>query len=84
MAQLALNNVKTTVTEILAFFTNYGKHPNLFNTPRKLLQAVTALEDVKQLKQIHNKIIKDIKYNQKQLEDYINKKKEEISVKKEE
>ena len=50
MAQLALNNIKVTVTKISVFFVNYGRHPNLFNVPRKLLQAVTALKDIKQIK----------------------------------
>ena len=40
---------------------------------------MVALKDIKQIKQIHNKIVKDIKYNQKWLEDYINKKRKKES-----
>ena len=65
MAQLALNNAKIIVTGISAFFINYDRHPNLFNVLRKSPQAVTALEDIKQIKQIYDKIVKDIEYNQK-------------------
>ena len=69
MAQLVLNNIKATATEILVFYTNYGRHPNLFNIPKKSLQAVITLKDVKRLRQIHKEILKNIKYNQKQSED---------------
>ena len=65
MAQLILNNTKATATEFSTFYANYDRYPNLFNTLRKLLQAVAALEDVKQLKQIHEKISKNIEYNQR-------------------
>ena len=65
MAQLALNNAKSTATGISAFFANYGRHPNLFNAPRRSPQAVAALEDVKQMKQIHDEIAKDIVIVQK-------------------
>ena len=37
MAQLALNNTKSTVIGISAFFANYDRYPNLFNIARKLL-----------------------------------------------
>ena len=37
MAQLVLNNTKIIVIEILAFYINYGRYPNLFNTLRKSL-----------------------------------------------
>ena len=50
MAQLALNNAKITMTGFSVFYANYGRYPNLFNILRKSLQAVTALEDIKQLK----------------------------------
>ena len=79
MIQLVLNNARVTVTGILAFFANYGRHPNLFNALRKSLQVVVALEDIKQLKQIHNKIVKDIEYNQKQSKNHINKKRKKKS-----
>ena len=76
---MALNNAKVIVMGILVFFANYGRYLNLFNAPRKSLQAVVALENVKQLKQIHNKIIKDIEYNQKRSESHINKKRKKKS-----
>ena len=65
MAQLALNNTKVTVIDILLFYVNYKRYPNLFNTPRKLLQTVITLKNISQLKHIYKEILKDIKYNQK-------------------
>ena len=50
MAQLALNNMKVTVTGVLVFYTNYGRYPNLFNILRKSSQAVVALKDIKRLR----------------------------------
>ena len=50
MAQLTLNNVTATATEISAFYANYDRHPNLFNIPKKSPQAVAVLENVAELK----------------------------------
>ena len=44
MAELALNNRISTVIRESAFFTNYNKYLNLFNTPRKSPQADIALK----------------------------------------
>ena len=79
MAQLTLNNTKATVTEISVFFANHNRYPNLFNVSRKSPQAVMTLKDVKQLKQIYNEIVKDIKYNQKRSENHINRKRKKKS-----
>ena len=46
-----------------AFYANYGRHPNLFTVSKNSPQAVAALKDTKQLKQLHNKILKNIEYN---------------------
>ena len=74
MAQLVLNNVKIIAIGFSAFYVNYGRYPNLFNILRKSSQAVTVLENVKQLKQIHEKISKNIEYNQRRSGDQVNKK----------
>ena len=63
MTQLALNNIIVIVIEISVFYTNYSRHPNLFNIPKKSLQIVVVLEDVIQLKKVYKKISKNIKYN---------------------
>ena len=63
IAQLALNNIKTTVIGFSVFYVNYDRYPNLFNILRKSLQAVAALKDVKQLKQIYEEILRNIEYN---------------------
>ena len=46
MAQLVLNNRIMTVIEELTFYANFGRHPNLFNIPRKSPQIETALQEV--------------------------------------
>ena len=50
MTQLVLNNATVIVTEISVFYTNYGRHLNLFNILKKSLQIVTVLENIIQLK----------------------------------
>ena len=65
MAQLILNNVKVTVTDILVFYINYERYSNLFNILRKSLQIIIVLENISQLKYIYEEISKNIEYNQK-------------------
>ena len=62
MAQLILNNRTVTATEESAFYTNFDRHPNLFNTLRKSPQATAALQEASQLRNIYKEISKNIKY----------------------
>ena len=64
---------------VSVFYINYDRHPNLFNILRELSQAVTALKDVKDLKQIYKKMLRDIEYNQRQSENQINQKRKKKS-----
>ena len=75
MAELALNNRILTIIKESAFFTNYGRYPNLFNTPRKSPQADTALKKINNLKRIYKELLKNIKYQQKRGEPNAKKKK---------
>ena len=62
MAELALNNRILTIIGESAFYTNYNRHPNLFNTLRKSPQADAALKEISSLKRVHKEFSKDIKY----------------------
>ena len=81
MTQLALNNRKMIIIENSLFYANFGQHLNLFIEPKQSLQAINILQDIKDLRQLCREIIRNIEYNQKRTELYINKrKKEEISA----
>ena len=58
MVKLALNNRESTVTEKLPFYTNFGRHPNLFNMLRESPKADTVMGDDKDLERIYEKMIK--------------------------
>ena len=62
MTQLTLNNRTIIVTEESAFYTNFGRHPNLFNILRKSPQAETILQEINQLKRTYKEISKNIEY----------------------
>ena len=62
MAELALNNRILIIIRESAFYANYGRHPNLFNTPRKFPQADAALKKISNLKRVHKEFLKNIKY----------------------
>ena len=65
MTQIVLNNRTVTVTEELVFYTNFGRHPNLFNISRKSSQTETVLREISQLKNLYKEISKNIEYQQK-------------------
>ena len=65
----------STIIRESAFYANFNRHFNLFNIPRKLLQATVALLEADQLKNIYKEILRNIKYYQKCSKSQINKKK---------
>jgi hypothetical protein len=67
MAQLALNNNTSETTKTTPFYANYGKDPNLFNTPLPNPNAERALKNADQLKTSHQKIYDTITNAQSQL-----------------
>ena len=73
-AELALNNGTSSTTGETPFFANYGRHPNLFNAPRKSPQAEAALREVSGLKRMHEELSKSIEYQQRRNEPNANKK----------
>ena len=75
MAELALNNKILIIIGESAFYTNYNRHPNLFNTPKKSPQIKTILKKISSLKRVYKKLLKNIKYQQKKGESNANKKK---------
>ena len=74
IAELALNNRTLTATGESAFYTNYSRHPNLFNILKKSPQAETALKEINSLKRVHKELSKSIEYQQKRGEPNANKK----------
>ena len=74
MAQLTLNNKTLTVTGKSVFYTNFGRHSNLFNVLRKSLQTTVVLLEVDQLRNIYKEMLRNIEYYQKRSESQINKK----------
>ena len=79
MAQVIYNNKESTVTGQILFYGNYGKHLNLFTILKNLSQAINVLRSVTELKQLYKKIIKNINYNKKRTESYINRKRKKES-----
>ena len=84
MTQLALNNKTLIAIGELVFYANFGRHPNLFNIPRKSLQITAVLLETDQLRNIYKEISRNIEYHQKYSESQINKKRMKKSQLKEE
>ena len=63
MAQLTLNNRQIIMIDESTFYINYEQHLNLFITLKNLLQVITVLKDVSQLKKLYKETSKNIKYN---------------------
>ena len=51
-----------TVTEESAFYTNFGRHPNLFKLLRNSLQSEVVLQKANQLRNIYKEILRNIEY----------------------
>ena len=75
MVELALNNRILTAIKESAFYTNYNRHLNLFNTLKKSPQTEIALKKINNLKRVYKEFLKNIKYQQKKREPNANKKK---------
>ena len=62
MAELMLNNKILTTIKKSAFYANYNKYPNFFNTPKKSPQINAALKKISSLKRVYKKFLKNIEY----------------------
>ena len=62
MAELALNNRILTAIKESAFYTNYSRYPNFFNTLRKSPQIDIILKKISSLKRVYEEFLKNIKY----------------------
>ena len=82
MIQIALNNKQAIIIRKSIFYVNHRRHPNLFIILKKSSQTVIALEDTNQLKELHEKIFKNIKYNWYRSKPNINKKRKKSQFKK--
>jgi len=54
MAQLALNDKRSDITGLSPFFTNYGRHANLFLEPREGSRAERATVVASDMKRLHS------------------------------
>ena len=79
MAELALNNRILIIIKKSVFYTNYSRHPNLFNTLKKFPQINAVLKKINNLKRVYKKFSKNIEYQQKKRELNANKKKRNLS-----
>ena len=83
MAELALNNRILIIIKESAFYTNYNRHPNFFNTPKKSPQIDAILKKISSLKRVYKEFSKNIEYQQKREKLNANKKrKKEPQLKK--
>ena len=62
MVELALNNRILIIIGESAFYTNYNRYLNLFNTLKKSPQADIALKEINSLKRVYEEFSKSIKY----------------------
>jgi len=54
IAQLALNDKRSDITGLSPFFTNYGRHANLFLEPREGSRAERATVVASDMKRLHS------------------------------
>ena len=60
MTQLILNSRIIIETEKSIFYTNTGRHANMFDILRKSSQMKIVIKNVKKLKRVHKEISKNI------------------------
>ena len=80
MTQLTLNIKQFETTKITSFFANYERNSNLFDYKKSLMLTNVAKSRVEMLKKVHENIMK----MQKKTSTYVNKKRKNASLLKEE
>ena len=73
MAELALNNRILIIIKESAFYANYGRYLNFFNTLRKFPQIDAILKKINNLKRVYKEFLKNIEYQQKKRKSNIKK-----------
>jgi transposase InsO family protein len=75
MAQLAYNNKKSETTGLSPFFTNHGRHPNLFEqTYPTTIKSDKATMTAEELKAVHQRVQENILSAQRKTISHVNKK----------
>jgi len=78
LAQFAHNSAKNGTTGISPFFANYGFEPEAYRQPRKDdIQAQQAILKVRELKDLHEQMARDITFNNERIAQYSDKKRSE-------
>ncbi len=74
IAQLVINNNRSDTTGLSPFFTNYGRHANLFLEPREGSRAEKATVFVSNIKRLYSHIQKTISEVNTRTQQRVNKK----------
>jgi transposase InsO family protein len=74
IAQVAYNNKKAESTGQTPFFTNHGRHPNLFERTFPSVNAEAALLTAEEMKKTHEEVKKNIEHAQQRQISYVNQK----------
>ena len=74
IAELALNNLVSSATGTTPFFANFGRHPNLMDTPLNNPRSQKAITYASELHYTHEQIMKRLEQSQLKMEKYENQK----------
>jgi transposase InsO family protein len=73
MAELSCNNLISEATGTTPFYANYGRQPNMMDSPRPSPKSEKALQTVQDLKQLHAAITEQVEWAQLRMEKQANK-----------
>lgn len=73
IAELANNNLLSRATGTTPFFANYGRHPNMMDTPKDNPRSQQAIEYAQDLLTIHKGIQNNLEQAQNKMEEHENK-----------
>jgi len=77
VAELAINNLVSRATGTTPFFANYGRHPNLMDTPLQHPRSEQALRFANDLEKTHKQVTMALEKGQNQMEIHENKSRKE-------
>ena len=73
LAQLAINNYESKITEILPFFANYRKYSNIQRESKNNIYAEKAIIKVSKIKKLYEVLAQKISQANQKTQAYINK-----------
>ena len=78
---LAHNNKKSDTTGLTPFFANYGKHPELFHTPKPGPNAQKTMVTISDMTKLHEKMVDAIIHSNNKIETRMNSQKMAFQLK---